>query len=77
MSGKQEKEPLSTPSPSPLDTARERETRMLFGVAGGLGCLLALCIVTTLIAVGMALLWTVQGSLGPAGLLLVTQIPWS
>jgi hypothetical protein len=62
-------------TPSPLDAARERETRVLFGVAGGLGCLLVVCIVTTLIAVGLALLWTAQDSLGPVGNLLLTQLP--
>jgi hypothetical protein len=53
------------PSTSP---AAERESRLLLFTAAGLGCLLLICVLTGLIIVGLALLWTAQGQLGPGGL---------
>ena len=53
----------------PIDhaAAAKRESRLLMGVAAGLGCLLLLCLIITAIAGLMALLWTLQGNLGPGG----------
>lgn len=49
------------------EVAAERESKLLIGVAGGLGCVLALCLVTTVVVVILALIWTLQGQLGPGG----------
>jgi hypothetical protein len=53
----------------PLDhaTAAKRESRLLMGVAAGLGCLLLLCLVVIAVAALMAAIWTLQGRLGPGG----------
>lgn len=52
---------------SSAPSARERENRILLGVTAGLGCFLIACAVTALLSVGLALIWTLQGSLGPGG----------
>jgi LysM repeat protein len=51
----------------PIDhtTAAERENKLLISVAAGLGCVLVLCVVTAILVVFLALLWTLQGQLGP------------
>lgn len=53
----------------PIDhaAAAKRESRLLIGVAAGLGCLLLLCALIAAIAGFMALTWTLQGHLGPGG----------
>jgi hypothetical protein len=53
----------------PIDhaAAAKRESRLLIGVAAGLGCLLLLCVIITAVAGFMALTWTLQGHLGPGG----------
>jgi hypothetical protein len=53
----------------PIDhrMAAERENKLLIGVAAGLGCVLVLCLVIAVLAALMALYWTLQGQLGPAG----------
>ena len=52
-----------------IDHAAEakRESRLLIGVAAGLGCLLLLCLVIAGVAALLALTWTLQGDLGPGG----------
>ena len=54
---------------SSTSPAAERESRLLLFTAAGLGCLLLACILIALIILGLALFWTVQGQLGPGGLL--------
>ena len=51
----------------PIDhaAAAKRESRLLMGVAAGLGCLLLLCLIVAAVAGLMALTWTLQGNLGP------------
>jgi len=51
--------------------AAKRESRLLIGAAAGLGCLLLLCLVIASMAVLLALIWTLQGQLGPASSSLV------
>jgi hypothetical protein len=53
----------------PIDhtTAAERESKLLIGVAAGLGCVIVLCLVMAVLVVFLALLWTLQGQLGPGG----------
>ena len=53
----------------PIDhaAAAKRESRLLMGVAAGLGCFLLLCLIVTAVAGLMALTWTLQGNLGPGG----------
>lgn len=46
-------------------TAAQRESRLLIGIAVGLGCLIVLCVLVCLATVFLALLWTLQGQLGP------------
>jgi hypothetical protein len=48
-------------------TAAERENKLLLRVAAGLGCVLVLCLIITVLVVFLALLWTLQGQLGPGG----------
>ena len=47
--------------------AAKRESRLLIGVAAGLGCLLLLCLIIAGVAALLALTWTLQGDLGPGG----------
>ncbi len=47
--------------------AAKRESRFLIGAAAGLGCLLLLCLVIACVAALLALIWTLQGQLGPGG----------
>ena len=51
----------------PIDhaAAAKRESRLLIGVAAGLGCLLLLCLIIAGLAALLALFWTLQGQLGP------------
>jgi hypothetical protein len=51
----------------PLDhsAAAERENKLLVGVAVGLGCAIVLCALLSVAAVIAALVWTLQGQLGP------------
>lgn len=53
----------------PIDhaAAAERESKLLIGIAGGLGCVLVLCLVIAVVVVILALIWTLQGQLGPGG----------
>ncbi len=53
----------------PIDhkAAAERESKLLITLAGGLGCVLLLCLAITAVAVFLALIWTLQGQLGPGG----------
>ena len=53
----------------PIDhaAAAKRESRLLIGVAVGLGCLLLLCLIVAGVAALLALIWTLQGQLGPGG----------
>ncbi len=39
----------------------------MIGAAAGLGCFLLLCLTITSVAVLLALIWTLQGQLGPGG----------
>lgn len=57
---------------SPIDpqSARERESKILFAVTAGLGCFIVVCLIAAVVIVGLALVWTLQGSLGPGGSLL-------
>jgi hypothetical protein len=48
-------------------TAAERENKMLIGVAAGLGCVIALCLVVAVLVTLLALYWTLLGQLGPGG----------
>jgi uncharacterized RDD family membrane protein YckC len=57
-------------SPVDLQSARERENKILFAVAAGLGCLVVVCLIAAVFIVGLALVWTLQGSLGPGSSLL-------
>lgn len=45
--------------------AAEKESKLLIGVAAGLGCALLLCTLLGVAAVVAALVWTLQGQLGP------------
>lgn len=45
--------------------AAERESKLLIGVAAGLGCVLTLCLLIAVVVVILALFWTLQGQLGP------------
>lgn len=45
--------------------AAERESKLLLGVAVGLGCVLTLCLLIAVVVVVLALFWTLQGQLGP------------
>ena len=45
--------------------AAEKEGKLLIGVAAGLGCALFLCTLLSIIAIVAALIWTLQGQLGP------------
>ena len=47
--------------------AAKRASRLLIGVAAGLGCLLLLCLIIAGVAALLALTWTLQGDLGPGG----------
>lgn len=51
----------------PIDhaSAAQRESRLLIGIAIGMGCLLLLCALLCLVTFGLALFWTLQGKLGP------------
>jgi hypothetical protein len=49
--------------------AAERESRLLIGVSVSLGCFMVICILLAVLVVGVALLWTLEGQLGPGGLL--------
>lgn len=53
----------------PIDhsTVAERENKLLLRVAAGLGCVLVLCLIITVLVVFLALYWTLQGQLGPGG----------
>lgn len=57
---------------SPIDpqSARERESKILFTTAAALGCLVVVCLIAAVIIVGLAWVWTLQGSLGPGSGLL-------
>lgn len=57
---------------TPIDpqSARERETKILLSTAAGLGCFVILCLIAAVIIVGLAVIWTLQGSLGPGAALL-------
>ncbi len=48
----------------------EKESRLLFGVSLSVGCLVLLCVLLSLVAAGLAVLWTLEGKLGPGGGLL-------
>ena len=54
--------------------AAKRESRLLIGVAAGLGCFLLLCLAITSMAVLLALIWTLQGQLGPGSSLVPTGL---
>lgn len=60
----------------PIDhaVAAERESKLLIGVAAGLGCVLALCLIAAVAVVILALIWTLQGQLGPGGSVLPTTV---
>lgn len=51
----------------PLDhsAAAQKEGKLLIGVASGLGCALVLCVLLSIAAIIAALIWTLQGQLGP------------
>lgn len=53
----------------PIDhtVAAERESKLLIGLAAGMGCVLVLCLVVAVLVVILALFWTLQGQLGPGG----------
>lgn len=53
----------------PLDhaAAARRESKLLIGVAAGLGCLILACLVLLGAAALLAYVWTMQGQLGPGG----------
>ena len=53
----------------PVDSkeASARESTLLLGVAGGLGCFLLICAVIAVVALALALIWTSLGQLGPNG----------
>jgi len=53
----------------PIDhsVAAERESKLLISVAAGLGCVLVLCAAIAVVVVFLALIWTLQGQLGPGG----------
>jgi hypothetical protein len=61
----------------PIDhaAAAKRESRLLIGVAAGLGCLLLLCVIITAVAGFMALTRTLQGHLGPGGSSMLPDAP--
>lgn len=58
-------------------TPAEREGRLLLTVAVGLGCLIVLCLALVAVAGGLALIWTLEGQLGPESLLPGTMNPVS
>ncbi|MER2599045.1 MAG: hypothetical protein ABTQ73_05955 [Caldilineales bacterium] len=64
---------MSESKPRSIDhaLAAKRENRLLLGVAAGLGCLLLVCAVGAALVFFLALYWTLQGQLGPAGSLLL------
>lgn len=45
--------------------AAEKESKLLIGVAASLGCAIVACTVLSIAAVAAALIWTLQGQLGP------------
>jgi len=45
----------------------QRENRLLLTVAAVMGCLILVCLVIALLAGGLALIWTLEGTLGPGG----------
>ncbi|MEA3337091.1 MAG: hypothetical protein U9R25_14370 [Chloroflexota bacterium] len=47
--------------------AAEQENKVLLITAGGLGCFLLLCIILSALIVLAALVWTLEGNLGPSG----------
>ncbi len=51
----------------PLDhsAAAEKEGKLLIGVAAGLGCAIVICAFLSIAAIFTALIWTLQGQLGP------------
>ena len=51
----------------PIDhsIAAEKESKLLISVAVGLGCVLVLCVAIAVLVVILALIWTLQGQLGP------------
>lgn len=51
----------------PLDhsAAAEKEGKLLIGVAAGLGCAIVVCALLSIAAIMAALIWTLQGQLGP------------
>jgi hypothetical protein len=53
----------------PIDhaVAAEKESKLLISVAAGLGCVLVLCVAISVLVVFLALIWTLQGQLGPGG----------
>jgi hypothetical protein len=53
----------------PIDhaVAAEQESKLLISVAAGLGCVLVLCVAISVLVVFLALIWTLQGQLGPGG----------
>ena len=51
--------------PTDHTAAAERESKLLIGVAVGLGCVLVLCLAIAALVVFLALFWTLQGQLGP------------
>ncbi len=53
----------------PIDhsLAAKKESKLLISVAAGLGCVLVLCAVIAVVVVVLALIWTLQGQLGPGG----------
>ncbi|MCS6842780.1 MAG: hypothetical protein NZ528_00420 [Caldilineales bacterium] len=53
--------------PNDLETIRQRENRLLLRVTAALGCVLLLCLLAAAITVGLALIWSLQGTLGPGG----------
>ena len=59
---------MKTTMQPPIDhaAAAKRESRLLIGVAAGLGCLLLFCWIVAGVATLLALTWTLQGQLGRA-----------
>lgn len=51
--------------PDDLETIRRRENRLLLRVTAGMGCALLVCLAAATITVGLALIWSLQGTLGP------------
>lgn len=65
-----EKTELAT-TPTSYRSQAERENRLLIGIAAGVGCLLIACLLIALLIGGLAIIWTLQGQLGPGSSLLL------